>query len=785
MLAASSSEASVHDRSRLLLLLLACVAPWLGGCAVGASTHAPWTAAGPRGAASWGAPPARAPLVAAGRQDGAAPVGEDEVHIPLWPLVEWRTDADGRTHVSALLLFARTTAPDGSTESFRVVNWLSAEDLSVVFPLWYDVGPEGDADKGLVPLAFWGPGYGIFPLALSWFWKDETGSSTWITPLYHHTYDASGRLVSQHVLTFVRTDSGWVAFPLAYSLGEEGARHSGLFPIWFQGPDYKVLFPIGYSLGPEHDRHRGLVLLYHDGPGYWFSPLAFSGSWTNAVGGSTTWVTPLAHWSTDGEEVTDWHAALWFQGPGYTVLLPVGYVFDSFDGPPHRGLLLVWHDGPGYGVSPLLFSGWFDIGDDLTCTWLTPLAHWTAGPDGVVDWHALLWFQGEEYKVLFPLWYSYGPEGDKRRGLIPLWFSGQDFWFVPVALSGGWRNVDDGWTTWITPLFHRTDVPDGPDSWHLLNWFQGAGHQVFFPLWYRYGAPDADAWNWGLFPFVHVSAERDFVFAPLLLSAYGENPDGGSTTWVTPLFHWTRRPEAPDSFHALNYFQGEDYKIFFPLAWSVGPPEERYRGILPLYLDGPRWGVAPLLLSAWWTGEDDATTAWVTPLYHHTKEADGTLRSRHALNWYQQEDLATLFPLWWDWRTSEGHERTMLLPLWWRTRYADGDVAQSVLPPFVAWRDAAELNTGLGFQSIPFSWQDAGDDWEFAFLWRLFHVRHQDEVRTTTVGPLWWSESKPGLPLDWKVLGGLVARDVLESRGTARWRVLWFLPFGEEPLSTG
>ncbi len=756
-----SGSGTVSLWSALALLLL-------GACSLPTTSAAPALLPSMRWSAA-------APVTQQGTQQGTqqdAP--EEDVHIPLWPLMEWSTKADGSEHLSALFLFDHETGPNGETEHLRIVNWMTGPGYTLFIPLYYNLGPEGERDTGIFPIFLWGPGYGVAPLFLSWWWEDPDGSSaTWITPLYHHTRNTEGEIVGQHLLTYYRGEDGWVAFPLAY------------------------------IIGPEGEEDRGLLLLYHDGPGYWVSPVLLSGAFQNTFGGRSTWITPLYHSATNGEEVVERHVLTYFEGPGYRVLLPIGYDI----GPPedrHRGLLLAYHDGPDYRMSPLLLSGQFGLDTDTPSTWITPLVHWTDSPDGVRDFHILTYFQGPDYKVFFPLAYSYGPEGQKKRGLIPFWFSDDEFWAVPVALSGGWLNPDGGWSNWITPLFHHRDNPNGQDSYHALLWFEGPDYQVLFPLWYRYD-DNADG-GWGLFPLWH--QEANAWASPVLLSGHGENGYGGSTTWITPLLHWSTDSDGLRDFHFANYFQGPDYKVFFPLAWSVGSGEQRSRGIFPLYMEGPDYGTSPLLLSGWWTAEDGDTSTWITPFYHHTygpplptevsselaSEATldpstaqaEVLRSRHFFNWYQSEDLSTFFPLYWNYSTDEGHRRNMLLPFFWQTDYADGDSVTSILPPLIASRSGAELNTELPYQFIPFSYQEAGEegqDWEFNFLWRLFHLRQQGDVKTTTIGPLWYSESKPGLPTDYKILGGLFARDVFETRGTVRYRALWFLSFGEEELS--
>jgi hypothetical protein len=81
----------------------------------------------------------------------------------------------------------------------------------------------------------------------------------------------------------------------------------------------------------------------------------------------------------------------------------------------------------------------------------------------------------------------------------------------------------------------------------------------------------------------------------------------------------------------------------------------------------------------------------------------------------------------------------------------------------------------------PILYQDAGEDYEFNPLWRLFHLRKEAGASRLMLGPLWWSEKpRPHVPKEYQILGGLFARDCDYDEKSYRHRILWFFPIGAE-----
>jgi len=182
----------------------------------------------------------------------------------------------------------------------------------------------------------------------------------------------------------------------------------------------------------------------------------------------------------------------------------------------------------------------------------------------------------------------------------------------------------------------------------------------------------------------------------------------------------------------------------------------------------------PLGLTASWRRKDGGRTTWVTPFFHQSVSAGGALERRHILNWFQTERFQTLFPLYW----RVGGTRVVVPPAYVSYDNEDGGRTRSILWPLATARTGGTaLDRSWSTQLKPFVYQRAGDDYEFNFLWRVFHVRRMGERSQLAVSPLWWSESGgENTPTGFQILGGLFARDCNYARRTYRYRLLWLIP---------
>ncbi|HAK95278.1 MAG TPA: hypothetical protein DCM87_09810 [Planctomycetes bacterium] len=655
-------------------------------------------------------------------------------------------------------------AHDGEgTSWWHALSYFHGPDYDVLFPLAYRVGQPGERYAGIVPLYFQSPTTVCVPPLLSGSRRwGEKGRTTWVTPFFHYTHDGEGR-AWMHALNYFQGPTYNSFAPFVFSFGEPGEKHLWALPFYMHGPDYRFLLPLVYAVGEEGRKYRGVVPLYFESPRSIVVPPALFGRWDHEDGGRSTWVTPFFHRMTDGEGRSWWHVLNYFQGPDYKLLPPLAYEFGE-EGERYRGIVPLYFESPGMGCAPFLLSGWWKKGDGGRTCWATPLFHYTDDGVNAPSFHVLNYFQGPGYKSFFPLVFV---NDDGGLAVAPLFAGGKNYLYLPPALSCWYRNAEGGRTLWVTPFFRHATDGEGRTWFHALNYFQSPDSRCLFPFFYH--SDDGDLW---LAPGYF--GGKDYLCLPPLLSGWRRRDDGGDSLWVTPLFHRTRDGAGGSWWHLLNYFQGPNHKLLFPFFYSVGSPEERHLGVIPLYFQTPTACSVPLALSASWRRKDGGRTTWVTPLFHQRTAADGALQSRHLLNWFETERFQTLFPAYW----RAGDTRAFVPPLYVSYANEDGGRTRSVLWPLSAARTGGSaLDRSWSTQLKPFVYQRAGDDYEFNFLWRLFHVRRMGARSQLAVSPLWWSESGgEGTPAGYQILGGLFARDCNYTRKTYRYRLLWVIP---------
>lgn len=736
------------------------------------------------------------------------------------PLVsgQWR-HADGDLTTWVTPLFHLTNTAEGGLRSMHVGPYLQGEDYWTIPPLltgsWTnDLGGKTTWVTPLFHVSTDGRGeidnWSVPPL-MTWHRTFDNGErSTWVTPLFHWTADWDGAFVSAHVGPFFKGTDYWFLLPLAGSgRYDDGSRTTWVTPLfhvaqdkngevtsyhvgpYFEGRNSWAIPPLllmGSRTGDSFEMTMGLFFwLNTDKEGllsnslcpvywwkrdsHWFVLPLLSGQWGAPGGGQLTWLTPLFHLDTDkdGAESSHLFPVYFWERDDYWVappLMSMGWTNDKGDTTTwvtplfhwtadNEGMLLNMHVGPFmkgrdyWGIPPLLTGSWHHAGGGDT-TWVTPLFHVTTDDAGGVDsLHLGPYFQGRDYWAVPPLlsWHvehadesettwitpafhaSVDAQGSWTSAhLFPAFFFERDaYWIAPPLLTGSWTQSDGARTTWVTPLFHHTETAAGDvRSLHV-----------------------APAWFW----------ERDrYWLIPPLFSGGGTHADGAQTTWITPLFHFTEDKGGDlESFHT--------FPVFF---WK----RDDY------------W-VAPFLASGGFTRPDGSSRTWITPLYHDDYAQDGTLLSRHALTYFEGPKYHHVLPIFWDWTREDDVHHTMFAPpLFVRTRDPNGDVTASLPWPIVTWRSGRELDTSIGMELRPFVYQQAGDQYEFNFLWRLFSVLSEEESTRVMVGPLWFSErpNQPDAMTKFQILGGLFARDCNYETQRYRYRVLWFIPLAANDM---
>ncbi len=766
-----------------------------------------------------------------------------ERRTALWPLFHVSTNADGSNHSWHVLTFL-----SGSDyHMFLPLYYVSDQDYGILppvflggarywasFPLlsgqWtYDDGdrttwitpffhltadPAGHARSLHALLYFQGEKSWLFPpLLMGGGTYDDGTQVTWVTPLFHYTSDGQGRLINMHAVAYMQSRTSWAILPLLtwQHRSKEDTIATWITPLFH------------WSETPQGDFVSTHVGPYIQGRDYWmFLPLAGGG--THDDGGTSTWITPLFHVTkTKDGTVESYHVGPYIEGKSWWTIPPL--LTCGWTTSPSKKehwtttALLFWlhQDEEGTPVSSTLFpvyfwvrddwwlvvpafTGHWSYGDGAETTWATPLFHRTTNKNGdVSSYHVGLYFEGEGYWAIPPAfsWHVRHSDGSDTTWITPLfhlhedaagtvhslhvgiYFQGDDYWAVPPLLSWHTRYADGVETLWLTPAFHLTwDKEGSVSSAHLfpLAFWERDSYWAVPPLLSGGGRYADGSWTTWATPLVHVAGDADdrltalhvapFWFwgrddywtVPPLLIGGGTHADGAQTLWVTPLFHDTvDKNGALESVHVLPlwFWKRDAY-------WTV-----------------------PLLLTGGNTRPDGSTRTWITPLYHDDYTKDGELTSRHVLNYFDGPDYHHIVPIFWDWRTREQIRHTMVPPLYFRTEEANGDTTTSLPWPILSVRTGNALDTSLGMELRPFLYQEAGEQMEFNFLWRIFSILRDEDSTRVMVGPLWRSEKpvKEDAMTKFQILGGLFARDCNYETNRYRYRIFWAIPLGAQPMN--
>ena len=155
------------------------------------------------------------------------------------------------------------------------------------------------------------------------------------------------------------------------------------------------------------------------------------------------------------------------------------------------------------------------------------------------------------------------------------------------------------------------------------------------------------------------------------------------------------------------------------------------------------------------------------------------------MNYFDGPDYHHFVPVFWDWKAGDNVDHTLVVPpLYVRTEEPSGDVTTSLPWPLMTRRSGRTLDTSLGMELRPFLYQDAGEQYEFNFLWRLVSVLSEEASTRVMVGPFWHSEKpkKEDSMATFQILGGLFARDCNYETQRYRYRIFWIIPFGRAPM---
>ena len=597
---------------------------------------------------------------------------------------------------------------------------------------------------------------------------DNGHHRVWVLFAFHRTTDAHGEVVNYHVGNWVWARQFEAALPLYYRWGDPGHKTLLALPVAISGPHFAVIPPI-------------LTAWWHDGSGtraLWVTPLFHR---NRAANGELTSLHVLNFITYSQDNVTNWF------------LLPIA--FFASDGNATTGVVmpLYFQSRDWWLALPVAFSAANDRGGHTT--WITPLVHWSTDVSGAVrTFHAGLYFQGTDskpgrdsaWRVLFPIAYAGGGEGWKSFGVIPLVFKGPGWWCAPLGLSGGWRNDDGGWTTWVTPLFHiATNDRGHVTGFHALTWFHHVDGDVVIPVFWSLGEPGHR--NIGVIPFYLGGPHYNVI--PLGLTTWWHGDRGRTWLWITPLFH--RHTDATGKvadWSVLTWFQTGATTVVIPILAAIpldhvdpkAPGINHHHGVIsPVYVQTKHATVIPPLVTARWSAHGRDTTLVAGIAHWTTDAASGRLLHGNALVWFDLKHASAIAPLYWHWQRAGDRERTLMLPV--AISHREGASSTTyVLPPLIAEHHGGNLDTSVAWQLVPFTTQYAGADHETNLLWFLFRHERIQGTRTTLVLPLWWSKQPEHQPMSWQILGGMVAKNCNYLTGHSRWYLFGLIPLGRK-----
>ena len=438
------------------------------------------------------------------------------------------------------------------------------------------------------------------------------------------------------------------------------------------------------------------------------------------------------------QRVNFWPLA-YYHDPALSVLWPLGEkTEDHFAARPLFSIYKLDQKGHEYNFLWPLCQFDFDTRDYR----MFP-AFWGYGPD--------------DYFVLFPLLYCFGPEAKpfNTAAMFPLfWYQADDYWALFPLFIRSQDGKDRSYHV-LWPIFNmKTGEESGWRVWPLAGTYHEPGKSHSYALWpllYSQTGP--------------VAGESYRQAAPLYFGGRS-----AEVNWDLALPFFLRRQDPKGSlFVTLLYGQSaasgglDAWRYLFPLMYQKRTGDSDL-WITPLYARADshegRIGVIPPLLS-WYTRREDTTRLWalgglahlrtgggpgasyLLPLYYHDAER-GILVA--PILWYSHNDNRSLLvtPLYsqgnqpdFSWRlllplyygSEEEGQRTWITPLVGRIR-SGGDTW--IFPPLLSG-GSSDSQTGNGWFSaiFPFSYFSWGPDARGSHVLPLY-FHHVDGPRQ------WW-----------------------------------------------
>lgn len=394
-------------------------------------------------------------------------------------------------------------------------------------------------------------------------------------------------------------------------------------------------------------------------------------------------------------------------------------------------------------------------------------------------------FWGEDYRVLFPLyWHEGQPWGDGGGSdtLFPLWHLSRKgterfnlyspwplvhVWSDQKAKANGsmvvplyWHKRTDRVARFYSPLWLSEEQRDG-DYWRMLfplyyDMVEGDAAAFVSLLWAQ-GHSGTDEWR-GMLPFWMYCSDGDEQFdlsCPWPLVRFWSDPqneDQGSR--ILPLY-W--------------YNQKAGGSQFFSLPWSCGSDQSgRWRFLLPLYYQSSNSRQASLITPLWSQGRIGETD-WdmLFPLWFRSHDGTNRFSLYAPLAHFWSDARAddhgsTVVPLYWHQKRQGSSQFTSLL--WFNHSEPNGDFWRLLPPIFYqeSDRNGSMLVTPLWAQGksetndwgaiIPFCYWDQSQHTLLSPLWA--HWREADAETWLVPWTLSWQTSRPERS-DFTLLGGV------------------------------
>lgn len=376
------------------------------------------------------------------------------------------------------------------------------------------------------------------------------------------------------------------------------------------------------------------------------------------------------------------------------------------------------------------------------------------------------------YRVLTGFGHDYEIDAESRykNHLLPLLFQGRaadgDNYFALFPVGGTIREFmgKDRIDFALFPLYARTQVNEFVTHdvlWPFVSWSKrdGASRWRVFPF---YGQAQSDgAWKrrfvlWPIWTSMDVEKNDDGGFILFPVTGYSRLEDERTFWLVPPLFKWLEAPErrvvnCPWPF--VQYETGDQEKLYL---WPI-------------------WGTKKKGLSE--------SSFYLWPVFHSGRtEFDAETKSNFRALPFVYSDKTVERPSEDDAAGLVSERYFKLWPLFSYRR--EGDVSRFRSLELWPTKNMGPVERNFAPLWTVYTRERDGESFDTELLWGIYRNRKGKEgERAFSVFPLYSQKhaSDPDQLSSWHILAGLFGREV--DDGVRRWRVLYFLRFGNKKVT--